>query len=541
MNQGNEMNESEKNIPDDFWRKAFDEAAETPPPRVWDAIERRLDESDGPKVLPLWGSGLALSRPLGWVMGMAAAVALLVVGWWAINTHSDTQPVARMQPINQTGNVAMKPVTPAKPSAQATSGQPTETIASGRNQPSSITSTEAPLASVTRQKSVPSMNRQPEIAMAQRMSKPVPMTQGLNGQSMVSGNMPSFSRSAASVDPVSPGSRITAVTAYSYDHQTAGLTSAATAAEAAVFNRLAGRPLRFRTPGPIQRIVWYQPADQPLEPDTKKSQHKSREMWASVSMMPGAFDPQVAVRSSQVAYANTMAASLSNSNQSTVASRASFSVAYQAGAGVQLTERWSVESGIGYLAGHSTVETPAQSVVSNSVSFLADRIGSTPSSNLYVDALRNSSTNKNANIAYSVPTNNLVTNTSYNSQTTYNAQTRQVLANNYQYMQVPVQIGYQLRPRKRLSMAVLGGLLTNIFVRNTVGNEVEITTKDGVYRPVSLAAIMGARFRYRPTNRWSASLAGLYEPSLGLGTQTDSQVQIRPTSTGMSFGLDYHF
>ena len=54
------MDELEKNLPDDFWRKAFEEAAETPPPRVWNTIERRLDESDGPKVLPLWGTEIGL-------------------------------------------------------------------------------------------------------------------------------------------------------------------------------------------------------------------------------------------------------------------------------------------------------------------------------------------------------------------------------------------------------------------------------------------------------------------------------------------------
>ncbi len=59
------MSDVEKNIPDDFWRNAFDEAAETPPPRVWDAIERRLDESGGPKVLPLWAGGVASSALFG--------------------------------------------------------------------------------------------------------------------------------------------------------------------------------------------------------------------------------------------------------------------------------------------------------------------------------------------------------------------------------------------------------------------------------------------------------------------------------------------
>jgi hypothetical protein len=126
-------------------------------------------------------------------------------------------------------------------------------------------------------------------------------------------------------------------------------------------------------------------------------------------------------------------------------------------------------------------------------------------------------------------------------QNTYSLQTRQSLTNDYQFVQVPVQVGYQLRPRKRLGLALVGGFLSNIFVRNTVGNELIITNKDGVYRPVSWAATLGARVRYRPSRQWSASLAGVYQPSLGFGTRPQSAVQSQPTSTGMSFGINYHF
>jgi hypothetical protein len=129
----------------------------------------------------------------------------------------------------------------------------------------------------------------------------------------------------------------------------------------------------------------------------------------------------------------------------------------------------------------------------------------------------------------------------YSLQNTYNPQARQSITNDYQFVQVPVQVGYQLRPRKRLGLALLGGFLSNIFVRNTVGDELVITSKDGIYRPVSWAATLGARFRYRPSRQWSASLAGVYQPSLGPGTRPESAVQTRSTAAGMSFGIDYHF
>ncbi len=253
--------------------------------------------------------------------------------------------------------------------------------------------------------------------------------------------------------------------------------------------------------------------------------------------MPGAFNPVVALQTANTSpFTNVAAFNYARTSVPTVNSQANFSVAYQASVGIQLGERWSVESGVGYLSGRSTVHSPAQT------SFYAyrsnDQTGAV-TSNLYVDALR--SQVSVARVAD--PTANadqLVTN-NYHVLTTYSDPVRQTLTNDYQYVQVPVQIGYQLRPRKRLGLALLGGFLTNIFVRNTVADDVVITSKAGVYRPVSWAASMGARFRYRPSRRWSASLAGLYQPSLGLGTRPGSVVRSQPTSVGMSLGVDYHF
>jgi hypothetical protein len=561
MTTGKEMNELEKNTPDDFWRKAFDEAAETPPPRVWDAIERRLDESEGPKILPLWGSGLVLSRPFGWAMGVAATVALLLVGWWLVNTQSVNQPTAQLHQLNPDGNVAVKPLTPEKSStptvpnntstSHARTDQPTGAIASANKPAPQLTPAQTLVSSPNKSRDNQSNESIARSTVAGNTAKILNKVGGLPTQPMVATNLRLSSSSSvttqlppsilsATHEHISSENRIarTAVQTSAVYRDQVATSTAPTATDAAIFEQLTGRPLRLRTAGPIQRIVWFRPAELPMEPDVSKSQRKNREMWASASVMPGAFNPMVAVKSSQAAYANTLVAG--NSNQSAVTSRANFSVAYQAGAGVQLTERWSVESGIGYLAGNSTVETPAQLASANYIGAVASQ--NVVASNLYVDALQHSSTNKAAASSAAPQTAlDLVANNSFYTQNKYNNQTQEVLTNNYQYMQVPIQVGYQLRPRKRLSMALLGGLLTNIFVKNTVGNDVVVTAKDGVYRPVSLAATMGARFRYRSTGKWSASLAGLYQPSLEFGTQSESQVQSRPTSTGMSFGVDYHF
>ena len=524
------MNNFEQNIPDDFWRKAFEEAAETPPPRVWDTVERRLNEDNGPKILPLWGAGSASSRPFVWGMGVAAAIALLLIGWWLKQPVPTGNQVAVQQTpgrvsadsgpasVATDGPSSLKQV-PVRPSLPG--GQAGEAVSA--NQTSASRLRDAQVASVQRKSTstdelvgqpitaptdalAGSVDAQP-IQLTQRTTASANITQAMSRMALVNndatalpslptdGALPKTDASPTSTLPTSAGQTL-------------------------FFEPIRTSALRLREPGSIRRIVWLRPAE-PLAGSVVQPTRKEREVWASVSVVPGAFNPTVTVQSMQTSFTDASTLNTAYANQPSISSRANFSVAYQAGAGIQLTERWSVESGVGYLAGRSTVESPVQTTA---LTFQA--VGTAYSgqqANLYVDALRTSSSRASANNALSnspmLDFSNLPINNRYSVQNSYNPQTRQSLTNDYQFVQVPVQVGFQLRPRKRLSLALLGGLLSNIFVRNTVGDNVVITTRDGVYRPVSWAATLGARFRYRPSKQWSASLAGVYQPSLGLGTR----------------------
>ncbi|GAB3037428.1 hypothetical protein [Spirosoma pulveris] len=535
MNHTTEMDELDKNLPDDFWRKTFDEAAETPPPRVWAAIERKLDEADGPKVIPLWGSGLASSRPLIWGSGLAAAVALLLVGWWAIRTASTpTTPLAHSQRTASSENAIalskQKELTAARSPESGLANGSTTTGNAARQH--AIASSSAPFRLNPGRFQRDATGRPARRKDASETTGPT--------EHVFDSGLATFQQHIATVDmsqrTQSVVSRMAAVS-YSADHHARSGIQAFGANTAVAFDKLAGRPMRLRTVGAIQRIVWARPAEASMDPEITKSKQKSRELWASVSMMPGSFNPAVAVKEAQPSFSNSLIASPTSSNQSAVSSRASFSVAYQAGAGVQLTDHWSVESGVGYLSGRSTVETPAQQYLASvQMDALSNR--NTGLNNLYADALRSSV--RSSDLA-NAPQANYSGIAANNYKSAYDSRNIQAVTNDYQFVQVPVQVGYQFRPRKKLSMAVLGGLLTNIFVKNTVGDALVITSKDGVYRPVSLAATMGARVRYRPSRQWSASVAGVYQPSLESSTRSDAQVQNHPTSAGMSFGVDYHF
>ena len=571
------MSQFEEYTPDDSsdfdsaWRNAFDEAAETPPPRVWDAIERQLNESENPKILPLWGLGWSASRPVVWGVGIAAAVVLLLVGWWA----TFQQPGLSEQPVAQQSVPAPQDTESNLAAAEkgATEAPTSGPVATGPVEPStSDVAQNAPIESVARSRRPTESARpleqvpdeHPSTAPASgkpTYQQPANRYAGRRGQitdrDLLAGSTSRRPSRTTSTPTMVEEDRVSATT---FAEATAPSVSANNIQEPTVLQssamnleRLANRPVQFKQLYGTQRIIWFRAPEPTSSPELEQPKNQSRELWASVSVMPGAFNPSVSVR--QAVPAPTLASMNSNAfvqntpayDRSTVNSRANFSVAYQATAGVQMNEHWTIETGVGYLQGRSTVESPAQLSSSYVVRTTELQAASGNSSNLYVDALRNSlvantSNSPGAAMDYK---GSFVSNTMLSSPNVaanvYDEKTRQATANDYVYVQVPVQVGYQIRPRNRLSFAVLGGMLTNWFVRNTVANDLTISAGDGVYRPVSLAATMGLRFRYRPTQRWSASLAGMYQPSLQSGTRPEAGISNRPTATGMSFGLDYHF
>ncbi len=513
-----------------MWRTTFDEAAEAPPSRVWDAIERQLDESNSTKIVPLWGTGLVSSQPLLWGTGMAAAVALLLVGWWVMHTPTGVDQYR----ISDQRQTAMKPVAPK---ATVPGNSPAYELQKHPTRPIELAIN--PTTSVAKKSSrpsydlsIPPLESQPDGSLSQLAMAPA-YKMPVSGESLdllpVGAEPPTKTVSNQINTP--GGSPKTAASFVREDQ------SSLSVEDSEQLKTLRGKPIRLHEFGHIYRIVWFRPSEVTVQPDIQTFKQKSRDLWASASIMPGAFNPMVSVQMASLANAGVVKnTSITNGayQAQSVTSRANFSITYQFSAGMLLNKRWSIETGVGFLAGRSTVDTPTQ-LSANAIVATNDIRATT--GNLYVDALRNSSANgrKGTSLDQANFANNGYV------QPAYSDKTRQMLTNDYQFVQVPVQVGYQLRPKKRLSLAVLGGIISNIFVRNTVDNEIIVTTKDDIYRPVSFAAIVGARFRYQPSAQWSASLAGIYQPSIGLVTLAHSQVQSQPTTAGMTLGVDYHF
>jgi hypothetical protein len=522
------MNEFDKN-PDEFWRSAFDDAAETPPPRVWDAIEHRLNEPDETGIVPLWGTGFFANRLVSWGMGVAATVALLLVGWWLSQSPEARQSVASHQPRpsatkpTQQDAIAMNQTLRRRSSMSLAPGP------NGQQQRNSTVHTDASSAKTA------------QLAQQARSASVRLREAGRSSSEKFPDNQPD-DQIAMDASPISPAPSVLLSSSVAKPLVTKSLVDVPEEAPdqvAFLAQTLSPRPMTLRSAGQIHRIVWVHPYEAPQEPVLTESKRSSREHWVSLNAMPGSFNPGVSVQATQPALASAYGFNIASPSQPSVKNRAEFSMAYQANAGVQLNNRWSVESGVGYLAGHATIDSPSESYPASMLSF--GKASGMPANTLYTDVLRQSIQRNTAVSSDNAVASNWGASSVYSSLYAYDPQTRQTLTNDYQFIQVPIQVGYQLRPRKRLGLALLGGFLTNIFLRNTVDNQLVIKPEDGIYQPVTLAAAMGARFQYRSSQRWSASLAGMYQPTLGLATKSGSGVQSSPTTTGMSFGVDYHF
>ncbi len=531
------MNTDNQPTPDDAfrdaWQRAFDEAAETPPPRVWNAIERQLDAGDRVRVVPLWTQ----ARP--WLTGIAATVALLLTGWWAIHRGTGTpttRPLSartlpsavKTQVSTQSRDQLVSGLATATPRTRSgMSGEkqyPSRRIAEtvGPNIPAGLLIAKAEPVTPQTESAASLELQQTKASGISRLTAVRPMTAPGPGSRMEVAH------------PLTVNAVITTGSVAFSRPALNGLTSSynplATAGDersTMMINKLTGKPFRNRTFA-IQRVVWYR-NDDPLISIPEQSKPTTRETWASLSVMPSVFDPATAVRSifsSAVASNAYSLAAGSSTSAPTFSSQSGAAITVQAAMGRQLTDRWSVEGGVGYLQARSTVISPVQVTGYAGAQTLYETVVSRHSSVL-ASALYDLSASQDK--GYVTPL------------FPYSSGRQEQVRNDYTYVQVPVQVGYQLRPRRRLGLSLLGGLLTNWFFRNNVGESLVVKPGDGVLRPLTVAGTAGARFRYRSSRRWSASLAGVYQQSLQSGTLSDVNLTTRPRTIGVSVGMDYHF
>ena len=235
--------------------------------------------------------------------------------------------------------------------------------------------------------------------------------------------------------------------------------------------------------GPNDYAIAYRLADaRPAVMAKKKNTAVNENKWAAVSFSAGTFSPGIGnteiIESNRAVTNNISFDGLQSSSTPATKSenvKPGTSIAMAISAGKRIFKKFILHGGVSYLNQTSASNSEVVSVA--------------PANKVYGVA------------SYSLESTNSVT---YQSQ--------QEINSTFQFISVPVQLGYMLVDRK-FGIQVNGGLSPDFFLKNSVYNEttqVETTNsagEDGTFNTVSLSGLGSIEFSYKFLNHYRLSLA----------------------------------
>jgi|GEM_PF-2699881 len=291
---------------------------------------------------------------------------------------------------------------------------------------------------------------------------------------------------------------------------------------------------RLRAQMPVE-LVFAKPAIE--ETPVRKSP-----LWISSSFTPSYFNSNVQMLYQPATVLNGVAVtsnSLSNVQRQEDQNQPNFSYALGINAGKDLSKRLSIEGGVQYLYNSASLQTHAY-------------VLNTATSEKYpiISDLLSGTTNTVESPVYKANVANTDQVSLTNTQATQlNPTSTPIdLRNQYQYIGIPVKLGYQLNRQEKLRFVASAGVSTDLFLKNTIGGDspniysTEITAGDqSAYRTVNLSGLLGLGIHYRYTDRLSIMLEPTYRTALFSTTKTTSNVRILPTNMGVGLGMKFHF
>lgn len=189
--------------------------------------------------------------------------------------------------------------------------------------------------------------------------------------------------------------------------------------------------------------------------------------------------------------------------------------------GYKIAKKLNLESGIRYLRGNSTLQTNTYAFQQNGYSntFLAD----------YLLQNSNSFTTKISN------SNTVVADASQ-------------FGNRYEYLMIPMQLGYEIGITKNLGFNILAGVSADVFLQNTITNDNSflqeksvINNSSQIYKPLNISGLGGVRATYLISKHWQATLGSSYQQSLFSGINSSTALQMRLRLFGVNYGVNYRF
>lgn len=498
------------------WRKAFEGASVPPSDELWGRIESELDKK---KKRPF----LFFLKPSLMATGLAAALALVLGGILFFNretrtdlTHITTKPIQG----KDTPSVS-QPTVPTKALEIPTSGQEilasAETPAKMKNTKEDTTkingtsgnSGTVSIASVnTRLTESKTANNLPPVIISQQAIS----ADNTNIASTHPDNITKEAITALSPETM-PDSRVTL----------------------ASIDNLEGKKYRYfgsRYTLNRNKLAFDAEAFENTE-NTSLASNESK-VWVGLQSGVAPFDPNMKfgnlnslAYSSANEYAQLANSSVSAGNKDVQVSKPQNDIksglAINSGisVGYKIAKKWHIESGVRYLRGSSTLET-------NTYAF---------QNNGYVNTFLGNYLLQNSTKDYSQVANS---NTVVADASKFD--------NRYQYLMLPMQVGYEIGITKKLGLNLLAGFSTDIFLQNSiftdnglVRGKNTINSDSKIYKPVNFSGLGGLRASYMISKHWQANIGTSYQRALFSGMNSSVDLNMRLQMFGINYGFNYRF
>jgi Outer membrane protein beta-barrel domain len=481
------------------WQRAFENANESPDPQVWERITRRLDEDEVVVLLPWWSS-------VGFRVAVSVAILMVSIGlWW----FSESLLITNQR-----------------------------LLVGGHKSPTTSPSKQVSKSLITNQQLLVGDYTSPTADYKSRTSTSKQVSKSLiANQEVLVGNYklptsPSkqVSKSLITNQEVLVGNYNPPTTEADYDSRTAK-SSLEDEAKTFIGNQISTKlstltPKGYRyLPGLQAAQLWIPTlafkVDVPPPPIVSKKIY-----FASLGVAPTQFNAAIStVQQGLVSYSSS---SFANNDITQNTNEPAFSYSLQTSGGIELSSRLSLSSGLNYLRGNSTYTTLGVFDGANFKTVFSEAISN---NNTMMDmAVAKSVTNSPAGVLGTNPQFSMV----------------ERLQSSMHFLQIPVQLDYALtKPHKKVSLWLMGGVVGNIFLQNSLANRFNnaeiIRSNSGVYRSLSVAATTGVWLKYRVSKHWSATLTGNYQQSVGSITRTSVGFSAKPHLLGLGWGLRHTF
>jgi len=520
------MDSQKPNNFEEEWQKAFNDASFAPPSDMWERIEQDLERK---KRRPF----LFFLRPSAMLAGVAATLVLALGGFLFFNQQDSKTPLASVS--GNTPKVLSK--------SQSTNNQP-NTVDSNTNNPTSAapSSTELNLPSENNDaKQTPALA---ETDINKPVTKHKKSTQNSQLPALTAASFANPNAGEMVADaPASKNQPLGSYNTQTIDNQTDKSILVAQNDNKAIVDLALLKYHEYQYLGSRYTLKRNKLIFEGEASEAPVVASNDSKFWLGVQSGVSPFDPNM-----KLGGLNTVAMAQADAfakNSNTVSVGASPSVGDKGGnvmvsqpqnaissgiginagvaMGYKITKKWNFESGIRYLRGNSTLNSNTYAFQQNGYvnTFLADYL------------LQNSA-NQDMQFA--------------NSQVNTVVADASQFGNRYEYLMIPMQVGYEIGLSKKVALNILAGVSTDIFLQNTIINDNSIVqekstinTSSNIYKPLNLSGLGGARASYLVSKHWQLNLGSSYQHSLFSGINNSTALQMRLKMFGLNYGLNYRF